>query len=271
MSTAISQAATATDKPPRRRCRIPLSLKLFASMLAVAGAAATIWLVSLQLHYRWQMEAITVVERLGGTVRCRRHAPDWLVQLLPDGSPPSTRGLGPNWIRQCLPAQRLIDYTLVVEEVWLDNGPGMRVNSNLSGERNDVGTEDPTDEDLRFVARFVNLKRLYLRDTRISDAGLKNLRPLQNLEVLLLSRTQITDESMEVVAGFQKLETLRLFQTRLTDAGLAQLRQLKHLTELDVGDTQVTEEGLKPFRNRAGFRLEYDFDDQDPLHIRMIW
>jgi hypothetical protein len=263
---------TAVEQGPRLRRWIPLSLKMFAAILAAVGVVSGIWLVSLHIHYRRQMEAVAVIERIGGSVDYRYDAPQWLNRLLPDDPPWRMGGLGPNWIREWLPVNRLIDYSLVVEGVSMDNGPGMTVVSDLSGERvDDAGEANPTDQDLIWIARFPKLKRLYLRDTRIGDAGLRHLQSLQEIEALYLSRTQITDESMEVVAGFEKLTHLRLYDTRLTDAGLARLRQLKHLTDLDVGETRVTEQGLKAFRDRAGLHVQSNFEDQGPMGFRYRW
>ena len=166
------------------------------SFLTLLGAC---WL-PIHTRYRHQMEAIAVVERLGGSVNYHYAAPDWLQRLQP-GVRFGIEPLGPDWIREMLPAERIVDYTLVVDEVSLDNGPGMTIRSNLSGEMQEVELEDPTDEDLLYVARFTGLERLYLRRTRISDAGLRHLRNLRQLRDLYLSCTQITDESADIIAS----------------------------------------------------------------------
>jgi hypothetical protein len=230
------------------------------SFLTLLGAC---WL-PIHIRYRHQMEAVAVVERLGGSVNYHYAARKWLQRLQPRvrfGIEP----LDADWIREMLPAGPIVDYTLVVDYVSLDNGPGATILSNLSGEMQEMELVNPTDEDLLYVARFTGLERLYLRQTRISDAGLRHLRNLRQLRALYLSYTQITDQSADIIAGFENLESLRLVDTGVTDSGVAKLKALRHLQELDVRGTQVTEKGLKPFRGIPGLRLLGNgADDPEP-------
>ena len=61
---------------------------------------------------------------------------------------------------------------------------------------NFVGTP-VDDEALATVALFSQLQRLYLGATRVTDAGMKHLVSLQNLEYLSLHGTDVTAECMK--------------------------------------------------------------------------
>jgi len=213
------------------------------------------WCVPIHIHYRRQMQAIAVVEQLGGSVYVRYDAPEWLQRLEPDVAFGGIEGIGPNWFRGLLPAKKIVDHFLVVETVHADDGPGAHIVSDYSGQHRDVYPIKVTDDDLACIARFTRLENLYLRHMPISDAGLKHLRDLRHIRQLYLSFTDITDDSAEILAGFEKLERLRLVGTRISDVGIAKLSTLRHLEELDVRKTQVTGKGLDPYRGRPGLSL----------------
>jgi hypothetical protein len=84
-----------------------------------------------------------------------------------------------------------------------------------------------------------------LSDSRITDAGLKILTQLKNLQVLDLSSNRITDEGLIGLAGLKNLQLLDLSNTQITDVGLMRLAELKNLQSLDLRFTQVTDVGLK--------------------------
>ena len=222
---------------------------------AILGTLA--WIA--HYHYQQQMVGIEVVERLGGGVICRHDAPMWVQRLQPDDVRPyGIEALGPNWLREWLPAKTIVDHFDVVEAVHLDNGAGIKFASNLSGRAKSgeyPGHVEPADADLVWVAKFVHLKDLYLRNTRIGDAGINHIRGLRELKLLAVSHTRITDKSMDVIACFENLEELRINRTSVTDAGLGKVAQLRKLNYLDTRGTSITESGLKPFRDMADLQL----------------
>jgi hypothetical protein len=59
----------------------------------------------------------------------------------------------------------------------------------------------------------VTLEWLYLRDGKISDAGLKYVKMLPNLEQLGLDGTDITEEGLAGLKGMQKLKHLQIRDT----------------------------------------------------------
>ena len=100
-------------------------------------------------------------------------------------------------------------------------------------------------------ARPEDVLRLFLGMTQVTDAGLKELAGLKNLQFLGLDNTKVTDAGLKELAGFQNLEWLDLRATQVTDAGLKELAGLKKLHNLQLVGSRVTEAGL---RERAGLK-----------------
>jgi internalin A len=100
-------------------------------------------------------------------------------------------------------------------------------------------------------AGYAHLQSLNLHDTKVTDAGLKELAGMKNLRKLNLSgcrsddRAKVTDAGLKELAGHKNLQWLDLSYTQVTDAGLKELAGLKSLKELDLRVTKVTDAGLK--------------------------
>lgn len=114
----------------------------------------------------------------------------------------------------------------------------------------DLTYMDITDEDLHEVKGLTDLETLLLfSDSRVTDAGMKNLGGLRSLRVFILGsspahRNQITDEGLAYLAGLTKLETLSVSQSLVTDAGLVHLKNLTNLGWLGLSGSLVTDQGL---------------------------
>jgi Leucine-rich repeat (LRR) protein len=106
-----------------------------------------------------------------------------------------------------------------------------------------------TDEGLKELKDFPNLKMLGLNKTKVTDEGLKELKDLKNLKVLYLEGTAVTDAGLKELKDFPNLKRLGLNKTKVTDLGLKELKELKNLEELNLGDTAVTDAGLKELKN----------------------
>jgi hypothetical protein len=103
-----------------------------------------------------------------------------------------------------------------------------------------------SDDDLKCIRKLPDLENLDLTDTRITGAGLAQLRGLKKLAVLGLWKTQVDDEGLKYLSSSANLWQLVLDETKVTDSGLAQLENLTNLEEwLGLTDTRVTDEGLK--------------------------
>jgi Leucine-rich repeat (LRR) protein len=92
------------------------------------------------------------------------------------------------------------------------------------------------------------LRELNLAGTKVTDAGLKELKALKNLETLNLDATKVTDAGVKKLKDVETLQHLSLRATKVTVAGLKELKDLKGLRSLDLNNTEVTEEGVKELK-----------------------
>ena len=102
-----------------------------------------------------------------------------------------------------------------------------------------------------------------LGHTKITDAGLENLKTLTQLKELYLDYTRITGTGLRFLSGLSHLELCSLELTQLNDEGLVYLGQLKGLKDFDLLGTHVSEAGVRRFlRVQKTFLERYpeDFD-----------
>jgi len=213
-----------TDKPPRPRRWIPLSLKMFVLILGTM----TVWT---GIRAYRQYVAIREIERLDGYVA-------------------TTRPRGPQWLRDWVGYKRYrfcedVDFpridepTAAVTEAtlayisWL---PNLRVLG--------LWNTPTTDAGLAHLRGMAKLEELYLANTQVTDAGLSDLRGMTNLLNLQLSDTQLTDAGLVHLKSLTSLRALWLDSTQVTDAGMVHLSRLSNLRGLFLGKTQVTDAGL---------------------------
>jgi Leucine-rich repeat (LRR) protein len=122
-----------------------------------------------------------------------------------------------------------------------------------------------TDDDLSKIARLTQLRKLDLSYTKVSDLGLEQLRPLENvtwfnchyceyvsdggiaflkhwtkLEYLNLRGTEVTSKVFEHLANMHKLRTLDVGFSRVNDDGFDALASLEELSELHIGGDKMT-------------------------------
>jgi Leucine-rich repeat (LRR) protein len=103
-----------------------------------------------------------------------------------------------------------------------------------------------TDAELRGLARFTQLRRLNLWGAaKITNAGVKEVGRIRELEKLDLSHTKITDTGLNHLAALTQMRSLDLRGTEITDTGLRELSRLKRLEALELGSTNITDAGLK--------------------------
>ncbi|MCH2203234.1 MAG: PQQ-binding-like beta-propeller repeat protein [Fuerstiella sp.] len=116
--------------------------------------------------------------------------------------------------------------------------------------------DDVTDTGCEALGRMTALRALVLKKTgfeqdRISDAGLKQLSGLKDLELLSLSGNLVTDDGLRHLKPLSKLDELDLSLLPITDdairhlAPLKQLRQLELLYSEGFAGANVTDKGLE--------------------------
>jgi len=92
-----------------------------------------------------------------------------------------------------------------------------------------------TDDGLKAIESFKNLRRLHLENTKIGDAGLTHLKGLVTLEYLNLYGTQVTDSGLDQLSGLKNLKALYLWQTKVTPAGVETLKSALPKCEINTG------------------------------------
>lgn len=181
-----------SDKPPRPRRWIPLSLQIFAIILGVIGTTSVFWFVSVWWGHHREQQLVQTIESWGGKVWTDN--PDWLTQLVGD---------------DFAAAFKVFDRVASVE---------------LTG-------EEITDAEVAHLQRLTCLRSLLLCETTVTDAGLAHLSGMQNLECVILDETDITGTGLVHLKELRKLRRLGLIDTSVTDASLAHLTELKALKE----------------------------------------
>jgi mono/diheme cytochrome c family protein len=90
------------------------------------------------------------------------------------------------------------------------------------------------------------------------DEQIELLAPLsQQIAWLKLGRTKITDAALKEIAKLKNLNKLHLEHTAVTDAGLASLKSLPYLEYVNLVDTKITDAGLKNIASMKGLRSVY--------------
>jgi hypothetical protein len=82
-----------------------------------------------------------------------------------------------------------------------------------------------TDQTLRLVGRFTELKELSLDGADVTDAGLVSLRGLRALKRLNLAHTPLSDAGVIHLKELNDLRTVDVRGTKVTPAGASELRR----------------------------------------------
>lgn len=91
---------------------------------------------------------------------------------------------------------------------------------------------------------------LDLGGTQVTDAGLARVLPtLVNLWRLSLDRTTVTDRALEPLASLARLESVNVYGTQVSDAGLKALAALPRLRAVYAWQTRITAEGAEALRS----------------------
>ncbi|MBA4190974.1 MAG: hypothetical protein C0467_23560 [Planctomycetaceae bacterium] len=100
-----------------------------------------------------------------------------------------------------------------------------------------------SDNDLQHLAGCVGLRELYLKETAVTDRGLRAICALPEVWSLILDDTTVSDDGCVSLAEMPRLSLLSLNRTRVVGHGLASLRNNEHLNAYLEG-TPATDEGV---------------------------
>lgn len=100
------------------------------------------------------------------------------------------------------------------------------------------------DTSLEVCAKWKQLRRISIFDSKITDAGLQSIKSLRNLTMLDLPGALVTDAGVEVLTALPDLHFLDLSGARLTDASLPFLARFKFMTSLTLAGAEFTGKGI---------------------------
>ncbi|MFO0828312.1 MAG: c-type cytochrome domain-containing protein [Phycisphaerales bacterium] len=99
-----------------------------------------------------------------------------------------------------------------------------------------LGGSSVSDATLELVATMPNLRRLDLRGTAVTDAGIAALRNHRTLAEVSLVRTRVGDASVDALVAMPGLRRAFLWSSAITPRGLQRLRDGRRDLLADAGD-----------------------------------
>jgi len=101
-----------------------------------------------------------------------------------------------------------------------------------------------TDNGLRYISNLKKLQILLLKRTDINGDGLAHLGKNRNLVSLDLESSQLSDDGMKGFLKSAKFSYLNLSKTGISDYGIKNLLHLVQLNELNLSGTLITDESI---------------------------
>ena len=92
-----------------------------------------------------------------------------------------------------------------------------------------------TDEDIKTISQFLNLRKLNLSFTNITGATLNELSKLKELKLLSLSGTKIKSSNLQPLASLPKLTHLFVWNTSIPGDEIKRLQQQFKTTDIETG------------------------------------
>ena len=224
----------------QRRHRFRLGLRGLMLLILVMG----VWMGYIVRRARVQREVVAAVRQLGGSVQYddqRRLGKDLQIRQI----------RAHRWLVDRLGVDYFSSATIVRfgpsrgDEIAAQLG---RLESLDSLTCHDAGLTDAGLASLEGL----DLRMLTFSGCRVTDAGLRAVRGMKNLEVLNLSETDVGDAGMVHLVGLAKLYSLNLSRTRLSDAGVESIEKLRGLETLNLTGTAVGEVSVARLKTMVG-------------------
>ena len=114
------------------------------------------------------------------------------------------------------------------------------------------GSQQLTDEGVRWLAALPNLEHLDLQGTSVSDAGVAALGRLSSLKSLSLAWTSVGDDGVAALNTLEQLERIDLMGTACGDGAIRTFAHKPHLRHFTSGYA-TTNDGLPVFHDYPVF------------------
>ncbi len=114
------------------------------------------------------------------------------------------------------------------------------------------GSQQFTDDGLRWLTELPNLQHLDLQGTGISDAGLMALRDMTSLKTLSLAWTHVSDAGVSALQSLPQLERIDLMGTHCGDGSVRTFADKPALRHFRSGNG-ITDAGLAIFHDYPHF------------------
>ncbi len=101
-------------------------------------------------------------------------------------------------------------------------------------------------------------------NSRVTDADLRHLQVLSDVDAINLNNTGITDDGLRHLRGLTQLRSLSLESTAITDDGLTHVSDLKNLEYLYLDRTSVTDAGVKHLVKLPNLRVLRAYNQVTP-------
>ncbi|MCE7042090.1 c-type cytochrome domain-containing protein [Dyadobacter sp. CY312] len=88
-----------------------------------------------------------------------------------------------------------------------------------------LGGTKITNAAMKEIAKLKNLNKLHLEHTGITDAGITNLKNLPYLEYINLVDTKVTDSGLKDIAVMKGLKSVYVWKSVVTDSAIGQVRK----------------------------------------------
>lgn len=104
----------------------------------------------------------------------------------------------------------------------------------------DLGSEQFTDQGVRFLSRMENLEMLWLRSPKLTAGCVSSIKSLKRLHHLELTPSSVDDVGFKAIADLPKLETLVLRKPAITDEQFRMLSNHPSLGSAFLNGSQLT-------------------------------
>lgn len=135
----------------------------------------------------------------------------------------------------------------------------------------DFGLSDLSDAGLSQL-RDLDLTRLLLSKTKVTDAGIRHLHGMTKLELLDLDKTSVGDGAMANLTSLPKLSFLLASDTQVGDLGANSIAKFPTIKVADLEGTQVGDAGAARLKSLpALLRLQLSRSRVSPLMMKQLY